>query len=100
MTNKITKEFLFTELSIKIATLDMKINKVLELLNKPQEEYVINQDIRFTGATPGHGASFIGVLDYIDKSSHFDARNPEITELVNKAIAELSDNEKFDGEFK
>lgn len=26
----------FTELSIKIATLDMKLNKVLELLNKPE----------------------------------------------------------------
>jgi hypothetical protein len=36
MTNKITKEFLFTELSIKIATLEMKIDKILELLNKPE----------------------------------------------------------------
>lgn len=36
MTNKITKEFLFTELSIKIATLEMKIDKVLGLLNKPE----------------------------------------------------------------
>ncbi|MNY02429.1 hypothetical protein D3C86_1350010 [compost metagenome] len=36
MTNKITKEFLFTELSIKIATLEMKIDKVLELLSKPE----------------------------------------------------------------
>lgn len=38
MTNKITKEFLFTELSIKIATLEMKLDKVLELLNKPEVE--------------------------------------------------------------
>jgi len=38
MTNKITKEFLFTELSIKIATLEMKIDKVLELLSKPELE--------------------------------------------------------------
>lgn len=38
MTNKITKEFLFTELSIKIATLEMKLDKVLELLNKPEIE--------------------------------------------------------------
>jgi len=36
MTNKITKEFLFTELSIKIATLEMKLNKILELLNSPE----------------------------------------------------------------
>lgn len=39
MTNKISKEFLFTELSIKIATLDMKLNKILELLNKPEVDY-------------------------------------------------------------
>lgn len=38
MTNKITKEFLFTELSIKIATLEMKLDKVLELLNQPELE--------------------------------------------------------------
>ena len=38
MTTKITKEFLFTELSIKIATLEMKIDKVLKLLNKPEVE--------------------------------------------------------------
>lgn len=38
MTNKITKEFLFTELSIKIATLEMKLDKVLELLNQPEYE--------------------------------------------------------------
>lgn len=37
MTNKITKEFLFTELSIKIATLEMKLDKILELLNMPAE---------------------------------------------------------------
>ena len=30
------KQQLFTELSIKIATLDMKLNKILELLNKPE----------------------------------------------------------------
>lgn len=38
MTNKITKEFLFTELSIKIATLEMKLDKMLELLNQPEYE--------------------------------------------------------------
>ena len=47
MTNKITKEFLFTELSIKIATLEMKLDKVLELLNSPEvvaQPPVINED--------------------------------------------------------
>lgn len=46
MTSKISKEFLFTELSIKIATLDMKLDKILELLNKSEIEYelVINHN--------------------------------------------------------
>lgn len=66
----------FTELSIKIATLDMKVSKILELLNKPQDEYVINQDIRVTGAAPGHGASFVGVMDYL----HCDKITPHCIE--------------------
>ena len=37
MTNKITKEFLFTELSIKIATLEMKIDRLLELAMKSEQ---------------------------------------------------------------
>ena len=41
MTIKISKEFLFTELSIKIATLEMKIDKILELLNASEVEYQI-----------------------------------------------------------
>jgi hypothetical protein len=69
----------YSELSIQITTLSSKLDKILELLNKPQEEYVINQLVTHT---------------------HFDARDPEITRVVNKAVAELSDNEKFDGEFK
>ena len=53
MTNKITKEFLFTELSIKIATLEMKLDKVLELLNQP--EYEITNVINISDHT--HSAS-------------------------------------------
>ena len=45
MTNKITKEFLFTELSIKIAILEMKLDKILELLNTPEVEYQIVNNI-------------------------------------------------------
>jgi hypothetical protein len=53
MTNKITKEFLFTELSIKIATLEMKLDKILELLNNPDIEVIslgnkIPSDEQFT----------------------------------------------------
>lgn len=49
MTNKITKEFLFTELSIKIATLEMKLDRVLELLNEP--EYEITNGINISDHT-------------------------------------------------
>lgn len=73
MTNKITKEFLFTELSIKIATLEMKLDKVLELLNKPE---VTIENIKITGAQPGHGASFVGVVDYL----HCDKITPHCIE--------------------
>lgn len=46
---KFTKEALFTELSIKITTLDMKINKILELLNQPNEVVNIIGDVTVTG---------------------------------------------------
>jgi hypothetical protein len=59
----LNKQQLFTELSIKIATLDMKLNKVLELLNKPE---VTIDNIKIIGAQPGHGASFIGAMDYLN----------------------------------
>lgn len=34
--SKLSKETMFTELAIQIATLDMKVTKVLELLNNPE----------------------------------------------------------------
>ena len=48
MTNKITKEFLFTELSIKIATLEMKLDKILELLTKDNTVNIVG-DISVSG---------------------------------------------------
>ena len=68
----------FTELDIQISPLNMKLDAILKLLNKPEQTY---------------GNSVINV-------PHFDARDPEITELVNKALAGLSDNEKFEENFK
>lgn len=60
---KFTKEKLYTELSIQIATLDMKLDAILKLLNKPEQVITIDQDIRFVDGKPGHGASFVGVID-------------------------------------
>lgn len=56
MTNKITKEFLFTELSIKIATLEMKLDKVLELLNTPTE---VNYEIKTPAMTAASVQEFL-----------------------------------------
>ena len=50
---KFTKEKLYTELSIQIATLDMKLDAILKLLNKPepyQDEVVIE-------CTPTYGTA-------------------------------------------
>ena len=53
----------FTELAIQISTLNMKLDAILKLLNKPEVEYEIDQQIRIMGAQPGHGAGWIGVID-------------------------------------
>lgn len=43
MKAKFTKEVMYQELSIKISVLEMKIDKILELLNQP-EGYIHNPD--------------------------------------------------------
>lgn len=48
MTNKITKEVLFTELSIKLAIMDAKLDKLLELAMKPNTVNIVG-DIAVTG---------------------------------------------------
>lgn len=98
----------FTELAIQISTLNMKLDAILKLLNKPEVKIeplrikslkdIMPEDIEkarllFADLVPV-GSSLT------DCSSHFDARDPEITELVNIAIAELSDNEKFEDSYK
>ncbi len=92
-----TKEC-FTELAIQIATLDMKINKVLELLNVP--ETTIDQDIRFVEGLPGHGASWVGVMDALTTPKQWP--NESYTDYL-KRIGQYneaqSDNDKFE-EFK
>lgn len=53
----------FTELAIQISTLNMKLDAILKLLNKPEVECEIDQQIRIMGAQPGHGASWTRVID-------------------------------------
>jgi hypothetical protein len=42
----------YVELSIQIATLDMKLNKILELLNQPTEEIIIDHLVDFDDENP------------------------------------------------
>ena len=53
MTNKITKEFLFTELSIKIAILEAKIDKLLQLVMDNNK--IVDIKYTITGAGGGSG---------------------------------------------
>lgn len=43
------KQELFSELSIKIAILEAKIDKLLQLAIEPQQEFVINQNVDCSG---------------------------------------------------
>lgn len=56
----------YTELSIQIATLEAKVDKILQLLMKPE---VTIDDFTIIGAAPGHASSFIGVMDYLENQS-------------------------------
>lgn len=64
---KITKETMFTELSIQIAVLQASVDKLLQLAIKPEVNYKAEK--------------------LSDK-------------VKNLALEALSDNEKFEGEFK
>lgn len=103
MTNKINKEFLFTELSIKIATLEMKIDKIIELLNTPEEEYQIapvmvnlkGQVERFNDTPPQWPNE--SHTDYLKRIGQYN----EASLLEDAFVGSLdSDDEKFLGEFK
>lgn len=70
----------YTELSIQIATLDMKLDAILKLLNKPEikfeaPEVIVNVPEDFTVE---------GAIELVREHMH----------------KSLSDNEKFDGDFK
>ena len=92
----------YTELAIQIATLSMKVDKILELLNKP--EVTIDQDIRFIAAKPGHGASYIGIIDGPWASPDVTPNCIEGTgpcKCSDNLKAELqSDNENFEDNYK
>lgn len=104
MTNKLKMSNLeaYTELSLQITTLDMKLSKVLELLNKPE---VTIDNIKIIGAQPGHGASFIGDMDYLncDKITPqcIEGKSCECADKFKESlkVAQLTDQE-WSEEFK
>lgn len=92
----------YRELSLQITTLDMKLNKVLELLNKPE---VTIDNIKITGAQPGHGTSFIGAMDCLncDKiTPHcIEGKSCECADKFKESlkVAQLTD-EEWNEEYK
>jgi hypothetical protein len=48
---KITKEVLFTELSIKLAIMDAKLDKLLELAMKPNTVNIVGDDAEHPSVT-------------------------------------------------
>jgi hypothetical protein len=90
----------FTELAIKIATVDMKLDAILKLLNKPEIEYEVRPTV--IGAD--------GVVDYNFYSRQF-VNNGLPTQWPNESHTDYlkrigqyneasSDNENFEDSFK
>jgi hypothetical protein len=80
----------YTELSIQIATLDMKLDAILKLLNKPEIE---TQPIKITA--PGHYSAEVDVPPQWPNESHTN-----YLKRIGQYAEAYSDNEKFDEEFK
>lgn len=97
MTNKITKEFLFTELSIKIATLEMKLDKVLELLN--QQEYEITNVVNI------HDHKHVGINDLVREFNNTPPQWPnesrtDYLKRIGQYNEAQSDDEQFTENYK
>lgn len=92
MTNKISKEFLFTELSIKIATLEMKLDKILELLNTPEVEYQIVNNVSMHEHILGVGST--------QPPQWPNESRTDYLKRIGQYVEAYSDNEKFSEEIK
>lgn len=55
----------FSIFMIEFTKLESKLNALEAAVKALSEPLVIDQDIRFTSAPPGHGANYIGVMDYL-----------------------------------
>lgn len=80
---KISKETMYTELSIQIGSLTAKVDKILELLLEQQKPYIVNNDF----VNIGEGFDPERVHLHISKSNQFQTTG-------------IIDDETFREEFK
>lgn len=52
----------YQELTIQLSTVNLKLDAILKLLNKP-EITIEDINIKVEGGLPGPGASWVGVID-------------------------------------
>lgn len=79
--SKLSKETMYTELSIQIGSLTAKVDKILEILVEQQKPYIVNND-------------FISLSEITDIKDFKDILSS------SKACGTLMTNEEFDREFK
>lgn len=88
----------YTELSIQIATLDMKLDAILKLLNKPE---ITTNDIKINGAPPGHGATRTGIIEFLNNPPQWpNESRTDYLKRIGQWNEANSDDEKFGEEFK
>lgn len=95
------KQTLYTELSIQIATLEAKVDKILQLLMEPQQEITIDQDIRFVGAPPGHGATRTGIIEFLNNPPQWpNESRTDYLKRIGQWNEAQSEDAQFNEEFK
>lgn len=92
--SKITKETMFTELSIQIAVLQASVDKLLQLAMKPEKEITINQNIDSAGMA-GLDLREIFNPPQWPNESHTDYRK-----RIGQYNEASSDNEVFEDSYK
>ena len=86
----------YQELSIQITCLDMKLNKILELLNKPEIEYEI---------VSIHDHPHVGVSDVVREFNNTPPQWPnesstDYLKRIGQYVEAQSDNENFEDSYK
>ena len=88
----------YQELTIQISTLNLKLDKILSLLNKPE---VTIDDIKTIGAQPGHGASYVDVIEYLSKPPQWpNESRTDYLKRIGQYNEASSDNENFEDSYK